>query len=309
MNRSIVWTRQEKSIDITIPSKKDEMHWNPSITKLGNEFFVSFRGYRKDPNSFRSYKTPLVVGKLKDDKVVEYKELVPRNAPDCVKECGIEDVRIWNDGKDLYGIGVLLSPFTNRRLNVRLGEIKINYENGYYDVLQDFGQPRGLPEKNWSPIEGSPHQYMYAVDRVYRDGNISNTTPRYTVDSRVIHNGTNLVKIKDGYIAVIHQRTYLRNRVGCYPNAFIKYDDNLLPTHCTDWFVFNDYKDEEVQFMSGMTMLNDDILGVTVGLDRISARRPALYKSLLYRVKISDIDWQPFNVIPLRNGFYREGDK
>lgn len=309
MNRSIVWTRQEKSIDITIPSKDGEMHWNPSITKLGSEFFVSFRGYRKDSASFRAYKTPLVIGKLKGDTVVEYKELTPLNVPDYVKECGIEDVRLWNDGEKLHGIGVLLSAFPNRRLNVRLGEIAIDYENGTYDLLEDFGQPSGWPEKNWSPIEGKPHQYMYSVDKLYKDGNITLTTPRVTVNHKIIHNGTPLVKIDGGYIAVVHQRTRLADRQGCYPNFFIKYNEKLQPIACTDWFVFKDYMQEEVQFVGGATMLDEDTLGITVGLDRITAKRPALYKSLLYKVKLKDIDWQQYQPRPLVGGYYKEGDK
>lgn len=310
MNRSRVWTRKEKGIDIGIPRKGEEFYWNPSIVKHAGEIFVSYRGYVKDANSFRGYKSPLVVGKLKDDKLVEKKTLVPRDVPDYVKECGIEDVRIWSDGENLFGIGVLLSRFPNtKQLNVRLGEIKIDYENGFYDLLEDFGQPYKQPEKNWSPIEGRPHEYMYAVDKLFTGGEISLTTRRPTVDQKTIHNGTNLVKIEGGYIAVIHQRTRLANRVGCYPNMFVRYDENLVPVENTDWFVFKDFMDEEVQFMAGAVMLDKDTIGITVGLDRITARRPALYKSLLYKVKLSDINWQPYRPLPLRSGRYVEGDK
>jgi len=310
MNRSRVWTRKEKSIDIGIPRKsEDEFFWNPSIVRHKNELFVSFRGYLIDEKSFRGYRSPLMLGKLKDDKLVEKKILKPRNVPDFVKECGIEDVRIWSDGNTLFGVGVLLSSFENKRLNVRLGEIKIDYEQGYYDLTEDFGQPYNMPEKNWSPIEGRPHEYMYAVDKIIKQGEIKLTTRRMTVDQKTIHNGTNLVKIEGGYVAVIHQRTRLANRVGCYPNMFVKYDENLVPVANTDWFVFKDYMDEEVQFMSGAVMLDDETIGITVGLDRITARRPALYKSLLYKVKLKDIDWQPYRVLPLRSGHYVEGDK
>lgn len=312
MNRSIVWTRKEEGIDIGFPRKKESFRWNPSITWHKKELFVSYRGYEKSDKSFREYRSPLIVGKLKDNKLTEHKVIEPLNVPDYVKECGIEDVRIWSDGKDLYGIGVLLSPLTNRtsmRPTVRLGEIKIDYENGTYDLLEDFGQPFGTPEKNWSPIEGKPHEYMYSVEKVYKDGEVTLTLPRPIVDHRIIHNGTNLVKVNDGYIAIAHQRTRLANRVGCYPNVFIKYDKDLKPIETTDWFVFKDYKDEEVQFMSGLVLLDKDTLGVTVGLDRITARREALYKSLLYKVKLKDIDWQPYQPRPLRNGFYKEGDK
>ena len=318
MNKSNVWLRKEKSIDIGIDhNAEDNFYWNPSITWHKKELFVSYRGYRKDANSFRSYTSPLVVGKLKDDKLVEYKELMPQNVPDYVKECGVEDVRIWSDGENLYGIGVVLSQFESenqnprvrKRLNVRLAEIKINYDNATYDFIEDFGQPIGFPEKNWSPIEGRPHEYMYAVDKIYSYGVIKLTTNVATVDHRIIHNGTPLVKIDGGYIALIHQRTRLANRTGCYPNAFIKYNEDLVPVESTDWFVFDDYKDEEVQFMAGAVMLDKETLGITVGLDRITARRPALYKSLLYKVKLKDIDWQPYKPTPLFHGVYRQGDK
>jgi len=45
MNRSIVWTRKEKGIDITIPSVDGEMHWNPSITRQGKDLFVLSNKY------------------------------------------------------------------------------------------------------------------------------------------------------------------------------------------------------------------------------------------------------------------------
>ena len=78
----------------------------------------------------------------------------------------------------------------------------------------------------------------------------------------------------------------------------------------TDWFVFKDYMDEEVQFVSGMVLLDDETLGITVGLDRITARKEALYKSLLYKVKLEDIGWQPYHPrLELINGVYKEGDK
>lgn len=312
MNRSIVWTRKEQGIDIGFPRKKEEFYWNPSITWHKKELFVSYRGYEKYKKSFRAYRSPLIVGKLKDDKLVEYKTIMPHNAPEYVTECGIEDVRLWSDGKDLYGIGVILSPLTTRdsmRPVVRLGEIKIDYEKGTYELIKDFGRPYGTPEKNWSPIEGKPHAYMYSVERLYTNREIRLTIQRPLVNHKIIHNGTNLVKIKDGYIAIAHQRTYLRNGNGCYPNVFIKYDENLKPTANTDWFVFKDYMEEEVQFMSGATMLDKDTLGITVGLDRITANKEALYKSLLYKVKLSDIDFQSYRPLPLRNGFYKLGDK
>lgn len=309
MSNSSVWTRLEKSIDIGIPSTdKRLMHWNPSITRHADKLYVSYRSYQLSEESFRQYTSPLVVGILENDLVTEYKEIKPRNVPEYIKISNIEDVRIWSDGKDLYGIGVVLKEFPNKRLDVHLAEIKINYIKGYYDLVRDFGQPFNHPEKNWSPIEGRPFEYMYSVDTLYKDGDIIPTCDNL-VNPRIIHNGTNLVKIKDGYISIIHQRTRLRNGIGCYPNMFVKYNNDLSPTHCTDFFVFKDYMNEEVQFMSGSVMLDEDTIGITVGLDRITARREALYKSLLYKVKLNDIDWQPFNLTPLRYGFYRQGDK
>lgn len=309
MNHSSVWTRLEKSIDIGIkPTKKRLMHWNPSITWHKNDLWVSLRSYSLSEASFRGYTSPLIVGKLKDDKLVEYKEISPRNAPEYVKIGGIEDVRLWSDGKDLYGIGVVLDQFPNKKLDVHLAEIKIDFENGFYDVLRDFGQPYGHSEKNWSPIEGRPFEYMYSIDCFY-NGKL-NYTHSYAVNQKIIHNGTPLVKVGDGYISVVHQRTRLRDRTGCYPNRFIKYDKDLKPIEMTDWFVFKDYKDVEVQFFSGMVLLDKDTLGITVGLDRISSRTEALYKSLLYKVKLKDIDWQPYHPrLGLINGQYREGEK
>src|SRR5690606_32133745 len=89
-----------------------------------------------------------------------------------------------------------------------------------------------------------------------------------------------------------------------YGNIFLKFDDDLKPIEQSEWFVFGDEAHQEVQFISGAVLLDDDTLGITLGIDRIMAKTPADYKGLFYKVKLDDITFKPFdyNNLVIRRG-------
>lgn len=297
----VVGKRYEKGIVITPERTEQTFWWNPSITEHKKEVYVSFRGYDKQPDIWRGYRSLLGVAKLKDDKTHGLKILEPKNCPETVMSNGIEDVRLWSDGKKLYGVGVILIQLPNNKMTVKLGLFDIDYEAGTYTIIEEFESPKGTPEKNWAPIEGMPHTYLYAIGELVRDGWVKVTEPH--PDVYAVHNGTPLVKVGDEYVGVFHQRCHLANRVLRYPNVFIKFDKDFKAIERSGWFIFDDEAHQEVQFISGALKVKDEIW-LTCGIDRISKYTEADYKGLLYKVKIDDIQWKPFdyNNLVIRRG-------
>lgn len=290
----IVGRRQEKGIEITPPRKAiDSFYWNPSITRHKNEIYVSLRGYTVESTIWGHWRSTLAVGKLVDDKIVGLKVLKTDN-PDDINSNRLEDVRIWSDGKQLFAIGNHIS--NDGKINQEQAEAIIDYDKGSYKITRKFGNPRGLPEKNWSPIDNQPHRYLYSI------GTVADTTedlrlqlvdaPKFSIQD--VHNGTPLIKVGNNYIGVFHQRVKLGMNTWRYPNVFIKFDKNLKPIERSGWFVFDDEAHQEVQFISGALKVDKEIW-LTVGIDRIRPEQPADYKGLLYKVKLSDIGWKEFD--------------
>lgn len=289
---TIVKRRPELGVVIT-PQRKaiDEFYWNPSITKHKGELYVSLRGYTVDSTIWGHWRSTLAVGKLVGDELVDLRVLMPE-LPDDVNSNRLEDVRIWSDGKSLWAVGNHLSN-PKGRINQEQAEALIDYENSTYKVVSKFGNPMGKPEKNWSPIDGQPHTYLHSIGTIAKDGWIKAVDNKTDIIEPV-HNGTPIIKTKHGYIGVFHQRARLGTEYR-YGNIFIKFDDELKPIEQSDWFIFGDEGHQEVQFMSGAVLLDNDTLAITLGIDRISARTPADYKGLLYKVKLNDIEFHEFD--------------
>lgn len=288
----LVGRRNEKGIVLTPERTDDLFWWNPSITEYKKEIYVSFRGYDKQPDIWRGYRSLLGVAKLKDDKTYGFKTLKPKNCPETVMSNGIEDVRLWTDGKKLFGIGVILVKLPHNKMTVKLGLFDIDYDGGYYSLIEEYESPKGTPEKNWAPIDGMPHTYLYAISELVKDGWTRSIEPH--PDVSIVHNGTPLIKHEGEYIGVFHQRIMLDGRVARYPNVFIKFNKDFKPTHRSGWFVFDDESHQEVQFISGALKVKDE-MWLTVGIDRITRHTEADYKGLLYKVKFDEIGWKDFN--------------
>ena len=286
----LVGKREEKGIVITPPRKAvDEFYWNPSITEHKGEIYVSLRGYTVDSTIWGHWRSTLAVGKLVKDKVEGLKVLIPPKADD-INSNRLEDVRIWSDGKTLWAIGNHLS--NNGRIVQEQAEALIDYENGTYEIVNKFGNPKGKPEKNWAPIDGMPHTYLHSIGELTRDGWFKVTEHHHDISE--VHNGTPLIKVGNEYIGVFHQRIRLLNNTPRYPNVFVKFDKDFKPIQRSGWFVFGDEAHQEVQFISGALKVKDEIW-LTVGIDRILSKTEADYKGLLYKVKVKDINWKEFN--------------
>jgi hypothetical protein len=140
------------------------------------------------------------VGKFNPDtlEVTDLRLIVPEpGSPDWLFTSNIEDIRIYWRHDGLRGVGVVFPQG-----HCTQGEILINYDNGTYKLLHDYGQPNKRSEKNWSP----PSQFTEAFDFIYSQSEvIKYGKPRGEVYKGEIHGGSQLLPYKDGWISVAHR--------------------------------------------------------------------------------------------------------
>jgi hypothetical protein len=316
---ALLTRRPEKGVVITPPrmDSPEEIlfYWNPSITVHKGEIYICFRGYAKSNVIWQHYSSILAMSKYVDGKVVGFKRLEPEFPPIGNDSNSLEDVRIWSDGEQLWGIGNCLtmklvaadtifsrrrkarglrtqSRATRRTLNQEQAEAIIDYDAGTYKIVKRFGNPRGVSEKNWLPIDNEPHIYLHSVGVIAQDGELITINPPLPQDK--LHNGTPLILVGDHYIGIFHQRVRLLDDVNRYSNVFIKFDKALNPVEQSDFFIFDDESHQEVQFISGMDLIDGE-LWITLGIDRILPSTQAEYKGLLYKVDPKDIKYKPFD--------------
>lgn len=119
-------------------------------------------------------------------------------SPDFILSNNIEDVRIYHQYGELRGVGVIFPQG-----HVTQGEIAIDYDNGTYRLLHDYGQPSRRTEKNWSPptTPTEMFDFIYSPTQVVKYG-----TPRGTISYMgEIHGGSQLLPYKDGWISIAHR--------------------------------------------------------------------------------------------------------
>jgi hypothetical protein len=212
-----------------------------------------------EPNSpYREEASFFYVGKLDPDtlEVTGLKLIVPEDgSPDFLLKHNIEDVRIYHRHDGLRGIGVI---FPNG--HVTQGEILIDYDNGTYKLVHDYGQPHKHTEKNWSP----PSQPTEAFDFIYSQTQvIKYGKPRGTsVYEGEIHGGSQLLPYKDGWISIAHRVMPI---VGLtwrwYMTIAQLHDYRGTVTHHSQYFDFGtgwrENLQESVEYVSGAIWTKD----------------------------------------------------
>jgi hypothetical protein len=144
---------------------------------------------------------------------------------------GIEDVRIYHRHNQLRGIGVIFSEH-----GITQGEIAIDYPNGTYRLLHDYGQPHKHTEKNWSPPAEPTEMFdfIYSQSEVIKYGK-----PRGTLYTGEIHGGSQLLPYKDGWISIAHRVSPL---VGLTWRWYVQlarlHDHTGRVTHISQFFDF-----------------------------------------------------------------------
>jgi hypothetical protein len=201
-----------------------------------------------------------MVGKL-DEKTLEVTGLrliVPEpGSPDFLLKHSTEDVRIFWRYDGLHGIGVIFTP-----QGITQGEILINYDQGTYKLLQDYGQPYKHTEKNWSPPINTTEafDFVYSQSEVVKYGRPRKSENIYKGE---IHGGSQLLPYKEGWISIAHR---VNPVVGLtwrwYATVARLHDYNGKVTHISQFFDFGsgwrENLQESVEYVSGAIWAKPD---------------------------------------------------
>lgn len=279
---------------LDLPKHKGNFAHNPSIARdKDGKIWLSIRsntintkknlGLIGDgPNPPRHYTNHLYVGQLDEKtlKVSNMKEIVPSSNKPFM--WGIEDVRIFWRDDELHGIGVVVNT-EDRTMKVGLAEILIDHKKGVYTLIEDFGQPLGHTEKNWSPPESATRlfDFTYSPTQIYIDGRVIG----HEYDGQ-IHGGSQLLPYKDGYISIAHE-VMLVGSEKHYVSVAILSNAQGFATHVSQlWHLdvgWRDHLKESVEFISG-AVWSDGSLLVSLGVKDVMCG--------VAKIPISKFNWQ-----------------
>lgn len=197
----------------------------------------------------------IVLAELNADtyEVKQWKQLELVGAPESHANLGLEDVRLFEDGGKLFGIGVFLHKDGTPNGNHQQAIVRIAYQTGKAHFVQLLERtPEEFVEKNWSPVEGKPDTFLYSATQKWELGKVSG--PRYSGE---IHGGSQLLRRPDtdGYFAVVHNFVSRKNSVSGrkerhYVHYWAFFDAELKMTGLSEPWIFEWKK--PIEFVSGL---------------------------------------------------------
>ena len=259
--------RLDYPVTIWDPDVPPAWNHNPTITQ--DDKGITWIGIRHhdllpltvhlDPNNENANEpSRFKVGRLDPTTlaVTDLKLIVPEpGSPPFLHKHSIEDVRIYHRYDGLRGIGVIFPDGY-----ITQGEILIDYSQGTYKLLHDYGQPHKHTEKNWSP----PTQTTEAFDFIYSQTQVvKHGRPRgASIYEGEIHGGSQLLPYKDGWISIAHRVSPV---VGLtwrwYLTVARLHDYAGKVTHISQFFDFGtgwrENLQESVEYVSGAIWTKD----------------------------------------------------
>lgn len=240
---------------------------NPTITRDDkNNVWIGIRHHdllpltvHLDPNNPNAQEpSRFKVGKLNEKtlEVTGLKLIVPEPGSDIfLLKHNTEDVRLFHRYDGLHGIGVVFTP-----QGITQGDILINYDQGTYKLVHEYGQPYKHTEKNWSPPSNTTEQFdfIYSQTQVIKYGR-----PRgKDIYGGEIHGGSQLLPYKDGWISIAHRVSPV---VGLtwrwYATMGRLHDYSGKVTHISQLFDFGtgwrENLQESVEYVSGAIWTKD----------------------------------------------------
>ena len=216
--------------------------------------------YFRDGSAYS--RTDVMYGELDPDtlRVSGLKRLELIGAPKHTQLCGLEDVRLFSRNFDMCVIGFESDRLTRSLHNASatMAEYVIRGDSLVYKRTLKKPSDKRV-EKNWSPTdEPSKHfDFTYSDTQVWKDGKVIGT-PTTTQ----IHGGTQLLKQKDGYISIVHEK--IRDRLArfydcnTYVHYLAKHNDQGFIAQLSKPFRFG--TNERIEFAAGMVDYKDDLI-------------------------------------------------
>ena len=236
-----------------------EVHYNPGLARdESGQIFIAIRSCITNQKEYQGVRHPLGyenflhMGILDEDtlEINGIKLLEPEAEYDGF-QWGIEDVRLFWREDGLHGIGVII-PIEGTNYKLRQAEILINYANGTYKLLKDWGRPFGHAEKNWSPTmyPNTEFEFIYSPTQIVKNGQVIGED-----NDLFIHNGTPLIEFEDGYLSIGHSVLAIHGE-RTYGQIALKWSKTGELLEHSQFFHFNvgwrEQLKETIEFASGL---------------------------------------------------------
>ena len=272
---------QELGSEIRIYGELDHPYmrdFNPAIIWDGDRLKIAirrcnFKVERGGAWSFRDgsaySKTTVMYGDLDPDtlQVSNLTKLqLSKNSPTRTKVAGLEDVRIVKRKDGIHAIGYESDRLTASLHNASSAMADYLIRGNELQYVKTLEKPvREIVEKNWCPpdVESKLFDYTYSPTQVYKDGKLIGEP--YT---GIIHGGTVLLKQKDGYLSIVHDKRPVQAMGGVYDrfvyiNYLAKHDKQGMITNLSKGFRCGTL--ENIEFISGFIEYKDSYI-LTVGI-------------------------------------------
>lgn len=259
----------------------DMRRFNPSIAWDGDKLKISIRecnfGVERGGNWFlrdgSAYsKTNVLYGDLDPDtlQVSNVKKLnLSNDTPTRTKVAGLEDVRLFKRKDGMHAIGFESDRLTKHLHNASasLAEyLIVKDELKYLRTLEKLF--KDAVEKNWCPADKPSNEFdfTYSDTQSYKDGKLIGEPTKTQ-----IHGGSILLKQKDGYLSVVHEKKlalgqYRRGNIYDkyqYITYLAKHDNQGIITKLSKPFTFGTL--ENIEFASGLAEYKDSFI-ITLGI-------------------------------------------
>jgi hypothetical protein len=209
------------------------------------------------------------------------------DAPFSLKR-GIEDAKLFWRDSSWWFTGIMLEKVHTETARVAL--FKYDYEANVATFVEKFDGPEhSKPEKNWmAPYNKNPNfDFIYGPTSIVKDS-VFMTHPNLNPEISKIRGNTNLLELKDGYLAVVHS-LYTKKIVWknpktfaeqdglqkFYTHQFVKFNHKGELTHISREFQF---EQNGIEFAAGIVEKNEDFI-ISYGKDDLSSHLAIISKS------------------------------
>lgn len=206
---------------------------------------------------------------------------------------GLEDARLFRwDGK-LYGSGVRRDTTDYGQGRMELSELQVT-PGAVREVKRNRIElpfdPDSYCEKNWMPILDKPFHYIKwanptQVVKVSDDKNsceVVYQSEKTVPDEYGFRGGSQVIRIPEGYLAIIHETNFGLNEHGtknaAYPHRFVIWDEDFEIIRTSEMFHF---MDSEIEFCCGLADHGDNFL-ITYGNQDNTAYIMSIPKQTVY---------------------------
>lgn len=250
-------------------------HFNPSVVWFKDKLKISIRScnfavepkgkwYFRDGRAYSI--TVVLIGDL-DPETLQVSNLekytIDPKSPKEVLLAGLEDVRLYVRNNKLHASGFISDRLNRNRHNETAGMAEYLVEGKELKYIRTLPKPsKDVVEKNWCPPDkpSKLFDYTYSDSQVYKAGKLMGEPTKTQ-----IHGGSILLKQKDGYISMVHEKVldrtavYLRNAnvydKYTYYNYLAIHDKQGIITKLSKAFRFGTL--ENIEFAPGLAEYKD----------------------------------------------------